>query len=64
MCLTEPPRGLADIASLLLAAPWLLRSPRGTEWAQGQPLPVPSTALYSKHDGVVPWQLSGGGTRS
>ena len=29
MCLTEPPRGLADIASLVLAAPWLLRSPRG-----------------------------------
>lgn len=185
MCLTEPPRGLADIASLLLAAPWLLRSPRGDghpvlvlpgllasdastivmraylrflgyrvhgwnlgintgptsavvdglplvlteladrydgpvsvvgwslggiyarqlarelpesvrqvvtlgspfglsslgqtwagalysrmsgnhtvlppvdgiDWEQGQPLPVPSTALYSKHDGVVPWQV-------
>ena len=29
MCLSEPTRGLVDIASLLLAAPWLLRSPRG-----------------------------------
>lgn len=29
MCLSEPPRSLADIASLVLAAPWLLRSPRG-----------------------------------
>ncbi|PBJ01611.1 Alpha/beta hydrolase family protein [Rhodococcus erythropolis] len=29
MCLSEPTRGLVDIASLLVAAPWLLRSPRG-----------------------------------
>lgn len=29
MCLSEPPRSLADVASLVLTAPWLLRSPRG-----------------------------------
>jgi len=56
----KAPRQVRQVISLgspfASTQPWVTRPPRSTRRSLARPLPVPSTAVYSRWDGVVDWR--------